>query len=93
MTFSRRFVSARRTAALSIVTLFVGCSGVGVPLPVHPAVEPPDRDAYFLKREQGWTYTRTHVTLPIQDLVDLKHDRDDWKMSSDAHHNAVEWGE
>lgn len=66
---------------------------IGVPRPIHPPVEPPDRDPEFLIRERAWTYTSTHVTMPIQDLVDLKHDRDDWKLSSDAHHNAVEWEE
>lgn len=68
----------------------------GVSRPIHPDVEPEDRDPEFLRREEGWRYlpspeAPTHVILPVGDIRALKHDRDDWKLSSEAHHNAVEW--
>lgn len=94
MTCSRRFVNASiLTAVLSIATLSSACSVVGVPRPIHPDVHPPDREAELRKRRVRWTYTKTHVTLPIEDLHLIGVDRDDHKLSAKAHCDAVEWEE
>lgn len=96
MRFSRRFVSVTSTAALWIAMTSSGCSVVGVPRPIHPDVEPPDRSAEYKARRAKWIYTPSkgapkYVTLPIEDLVWIGEDLDDWKISSQAHHDAVEW--
>lgn len=99
MTCSRRSGNVLQSLPVLWTALtFGGCSVIGVPRPAHPAVEPPDRDPEFLRREEGWIYHPspqhpTHVTLPIEDLILLQTDRQDWKLSSQAHCNAVEWEE
>ncbi len=96
MTSSRRFVNVL-TPLLGVVAAFVGCSAIGLAhRPIHPGVEPPDRTVELIQREHGWTYLPSlddpkTVVIPYADLELLLQDRDDWKLSSQAHHNAVEW--
>lgn len=96
MKCSRRFGSVRSILVLSTALMSSACSVVGVPRPTHPDVHPPDREAELRKRRATWVYHPSperpeFVTLPIEDLIFIGEDRDDHKLSAQAHHDAVEW--
>lgn len=86
------------------------CSPVQGPVkPIHPNVEPPDREDEFKEWETAWRYWQEAtvvgevggeaviskgdwwVSLPVYHLQEIRKDALDWKDSSKAHHDAVEW--
>ena len=93
---SRTFGTKWRFLLASLV--LSGCLAEPVILrPIHPPLEPPDRDAEFRALAGTWTYVvgqdgRKYVIMPLTDFQAVQRDRNEHKWASEGHCRAA-WPE